>query len=154
MEDGIGHVLQFAHEQGVIRHELFQEAMGTMSRLGGELVEVDARLVAEGLRLLEEQHKLKAAINIGCHQRELDNAKAEASLATSREACARALEEAREVDRRREIAEKHAWELQAWSASLEQQVEARKATLASMKGMPAEEEEIMKREEALAPEAT
>ena len=32
-------------------------------------------------------------------------------------------------------------------------MEARKATLASMKGMPAKEEEILKREEALALEA-
>ena len=64
------------------------------------------------------------------------------------------MEEAREADRRREIAEKRAWELQAWSASLEQQVEARQAALASMRGTPAEEEEILKREEALALEAT
>ena len=64
------------------------------------------------------------------------------------------MEEAREADRHREVAEKRAWELQAWSASLEQQVEAHTATLASMRGTPAEEEEILKREEALALEAT
>ena len=63
------------------------------------------------------------------------------------------MEEAREANRRREIAEKRWWELQAWSTSLEQQVEARQATLASMRGTPAEEEEILKREEALALEA-
>nr|XP_020181403.1 wiskott-Aldrich syndrome protein homolog 1-like [Aegilops tauschii subsp. strangulata] len=113
VEDRIGRVLKFAHEWGVIRHELFQEAMGGMSLLGGELVEVDARLEAEGLRLMEECHKLKVAINLGHHQRDLDNVKAGESLATSRVACARALEEAREADRRREIAEKRAWELQA-----------------------------------------
>ena len=40
-------------------------------------------------------------------------------------------------------------ELRALNASLEQQVEARRAALASMKGSPSEEEEILKREEAL-----
>ena len=82
-----------------------------MSRLGGELVDVDARLEAEGLRLAEEWHKLKVAINLGRRQRDLENAKAEAKV--SREACSRALEEAREADRRREAAEKRPWELQA-----------------------------------------
>ena len=82
------------------------------------------------------------------YQRDLDNAKAEASLKASREACSRALEEAREADRRREAAEKRAWELQAWSASLERQVEVRRAALASLRGMPAEEEEVRKHEEA------
>ena len=53
------------------------------------------------------------------------NAKAEASLATSREASARALEEAMEADGRRAVAEEHRRELQALNASLEQQVEAR-----------------------------
>ena len=120
MEDDIGRVLKHARERSAVRHGLFQEAMGAMSRLGGELADVDARLEAEGLRLMEERHKLKVAINLGRHQRELDNAKAEASLATSREACSRALEEAREADRRREIAEKRSWELQAWSTSLDQ----------------------------------
>ena len=89
------------------------------------------------------------AINLRRHQRELDNTKAEASLATSREACSRALEEAREADRRSEAAEKRAWELQAWSTVLDQQVEACRAALASLKGSPAEEEEIQKREEVL-----
>lgn len=46
--------------------------------------------------------------------------KAEASLTASHEACSRALEEAREADRRREAAKKRAWELQAWSAILDQ----------------------------------
>nr|XP_020195975.1 vicilin-like seed storage protein At2g18540 [Aegilops tauschii subsp. strangulata] len=92
-----------------------------MNRLGEELVNVDARLMAEDLRLEEERHKLK--------------------------------EEAQEADRHREAAEKRAWELQAWSASLEQQVEARRATVASLRGTPAEEEEILKHEEALALEA-
>ena len=124
-----------------------------MNRLGDELADVDARLKAEGLRLAEEWRKLKVAINLGRHQRDLDNAKAKESLEVSREACSRALEEAHEADRRREAAEKLAWELQAWSASLEQQVEAHKAALASLKGTPAEEEELRRREEALALEA-
>ena len=117
MEDEIGRALKFVHERSVICHELFREAVGAMSRIGGELVDVDTRLKAEGLRLMKERHKLKVAINLGRHQHELDNAKAEASLATSREACSRALEEAQEADRRREIVEKRAWELQARSAS-------------------------------------
>ena len=45
------------------------------------------------------------------------------------------------------------WELQAWCNSLEQQVELRQAFLASLKGAPAEEEELQKREEALTLEA-
>ena len=93
-EDGVSDMLKSAHERSIVHHELFQEAMGAMNRLGEELVDVDARLMAEGLRLAEERHKLKVAINLGCHQCELDNAKAEVSLATSREACSRALEEA------------------------------------------------------------
>ena len=84
--------------------------------------------------------QLKVAINLGRLQREHANAKAEASLATSREASARALEEAREADHRREVAEKHRQELLALNASLEQQVEARRAALALMKGAPSDEE--------------
>nr|XP_020159047.1 stress response protein NST1-like [Aegilops tauschii subsp. strangulata] len=128
--------------------------MGAMSRLGGELTDVDTRLEDVGLRLAEEWHQLKVAINFGRLQREHANTEAEASLATSREASARALEEAREADRRRAIGEERRRELLALNASLEQQVEARRATLASMKGTPAEEEEIQKREKALALEAT
>ena len=115
----MGCALEFERGRSVVRHELFQEAMGAMNRLGGELADVDVCLKAEVLRLAEERHKLKVAINLGRHQRDLDNAKAKASLEVSREACSRALEEAREADRRREAAEKCAWELQAWSASLE-----------------------------------
>ena len=129
-------MIKSVHERSVVRHELFQEAMGAMNRLGEELVDVDARLMAEGLRLVEERHKLKVSINLGRHQRELDNAKAEVSLAASREVCSRALEEAREADRHHEAAEKRAWELQAWSASLDQQVEAHRDALASLRGRP------------------
>nr|XP_020151778.1 plectin-like [Aegilops tauschii subsp. strangulata] len=142
-----------AQEKNVVRHELFQEAIGAMNRLGEELVDVDVRLVAVGVRLAEERHKLKLAINLGRYQRELDNAKAEASLIASREACSRAQEEAREADRRREAAEKRAWDLQARGASFERQVEEHRAALASLRGTPPEEEEIRKGEEALALEA-
>ena len=82
--------------------------MGAMNRLGEELAGVDSRLEAEGLRLVEERRKLKVAINLGRYQRDLENVKAEASLKASREARSRALEEAREADRRREAAEKRA----------------------------------------------
>ena len=115
-----------------------------------ELAGVDARLEAKGLRLVEEWHKLKVAINLGRHQRELENAKAEASLAASREAYSRALEDACEADHHREAAEKRVWELHAWGVFLEQQVEARKSVVASLRGTPAEEDEVRKREEALA----
>ena len=57
--------------------------------------------------------------NLGRYQRDFENAKAEASLKVSHEARSRALEEAHEADRRREAVEKRAWEIQAWSASLE-----------------------------------
>ena len=82
--------------------------MDAMGQLGGELADVDACLEAEGLRLIEERHKLKVAVNLACYQRELDNAKAEASLKIAHQARSRALEEAREADRRREAAEERA----------------------------------------------
>ena len=84
-----------------------------MSHLGEELAGVDSRLEAEGLRLVEERRKLRVAINLGRYQRDLENAKAGASLKIAHEAHSRALEEAREADRRREVAEERAWELQA-----------------------------------------
>ena len=99
--------------------------------------------------MADEWHQLKVAINLGHLQHERASAKTEASLATSREASARALEEAREADCRREVAEERERELQALNAALEQQVEARRAVLASMRGAPSKEKEILKREEAL-----
>ena len=54
-------MLKSAQEKSVVHHKLFQEAMGAMNQLGEELANVDARLVAEGLRLVEERHKLKVA---------------------------------------------------------------------------------------------
>ena len=95
---------------------------------------MDVCLAAKGLQLIEERRKLKVAVNLGRHQRELDNTKAEASLAASQKVCSRAIEEAREADQRCEITEKCAWELQAWSTSLEQQVELRQDALASQIG--------------------
>ena len=86
------------------------------------------------MRLAEEWCKLKVAAAFACHRRDLDNMKAEASLVASREACSRAVEEAREADRRCKDAEERAWELRAWSNSLEWQVELRQAALVSLKG--------------------
>ena len=108
--------------------------MHALSRLGEELVDVDARLETEGLRLADEWHQLKVAINLGHLQHERASAKAEASLVTSREASTRALEEAREADHRHEVAKERRQELRALNATLEQQVEARRAVLASMRG--------------------
>ena len=103
---------------------------------------------------MDKWHQLKVAINLGRLQRERANAEAEASLATSREASARALEEAKEADGRPAVAKKRKRELQALNASLEQEVEANRAALASMKGAPSDEEENLRREEALLLEAT
>ena len=96
VEDGPNHAFELARERGVVRHELFREARGALSRLGEDLVDVDARLEAEDLRLADEWHRLKVAVNLGRLQDERANAKAEVSLATSREASARALVEPRE----------------------------------------------------------
>ena len=96
--------------------------MSALSQLGEDIVDVDARLETEGLRLVDEWHQLKVAINLGRLQREHANAKAGASLTTMREASTRALEEATEAHLRRKAAEKHRQELLALNASLEQQV--------------------------------
>ena len=71
----------------------------------------------------------------------------------SREACSQAVEEAREADQRRKHAEERAWELQAWSNSLEQQVELRQAALVSLKEASVDQAELLKRKEALTLEA-
>ena len=55
---------------------------GCAEQAWGELVDVDARLEAEGLRLVDKWHQLKVAINLGRLQREHANTKADASLAT------------------------------------------------------------------------
>ena len=98
-------MLESAREGSVIRRELFQEAMGAMNRLGEELMDVDACLVAEGLRLVAERHDLEATAALAHRRRDLDDEEAKASLAASREARSQAFEEAREADRRREATE-------------------------------------------------
>ena len=112
-------VLRRAQERRALHEEFLQRAADAVSRIGAKLAYEDAHLEAEGLRLAEEKRKLKVAIALARHQRDLKNAKAEASLAASREACSLAVEEAREADRRRKDAEERARELQAWSNSLE-----------------------------------
>ena len=79
-EDEVSSMIELVRERSVVCHELFQEAMGAMNCLGEELAGVDSRLEAEGLRLVEEWRKLRVAINLGRYHRDLENAKAEASL--------------------------------------------------------------------------
>nr|XP_020201267.1 plectin-like [Aegilops tauschii subsp. strangulata] len=148
-KDGLGHTLELARGSGAVRHELFQEAMGVLSRLGEELADVDARLESEDLRLAHEWHQLKVSINLGLLQHERAGTKAAVSLVTSREACAPALEEARAADQRRQAAEGHERELQALNATLEQWIEVPRAVFASMRGAPSEEKEAQKCAEAL-----
>ena len=115
----MGRALEFEHERSIVRHELLQEAMVVLSRLGGELVAVDARLETEDLRLACEWHQLKVAINLGHLQHERANTSAAVSLAASREACAHAQQEARAADCHREAVEERERELQASNAILE-----------------------------------
>ena len=93
-EDDINSMLKLARERSIVRCEFLQKAMDAMGQLGGELADVDACLEAEGLRLVEERRKLKVAVSLVRHQRDLDNARAEAYLVASRKACSRAIEEA------------------------------------------------------------
>ena len=86
VEDEVGRAFELERGRSVVRHELFQEAMGAMSRLGEELAGVDSRLEAEGLRLVEKRRKLRVAINLDRYQRDLEYAKAEASLKIAHEA--------------------------------------------------------------------
>ncbi|XP_044456172.1 translation initiation factor IF-2 [Triticum aestivum] len=146
-------VLRHARERRALRGEFLQRAVDAVSRIGAELADEDARLEAEGLRLVEERCKLKVAIALARHQRDLENAKAEASLAASREAYSQAVEEAREANRRRKDAEERAWELLAWGNSLEKQVELHQAALESMEGAPVDRAKLLKHEEALTLEA-
>ena len=154
MGGGPGRALELARKRGAVRHELFREAMGALGRLGEELVDIDVCLEAEGLQLVDGWHQLKVAINLGHLQHEHANVMVEASLATLCEANARALEEAREADHRREVAKERRRELEAQNAFLVQQVEAHRAALATMKGAPSDEGEILRREETLMMEAT
>ena len=91
-------VLRRVRERRALREEFLRRVADAVSRIGAELADEDARLEAEGLCLAEERHKLNVAIALACYQHDLENAKAEASLAASREACSQAVEEAREAD--------------------------------------------------------
>lgn len=124
-----------------------------MSLLGEELADEDARLEAEGLRLVAERSELEASAALAHRRRDLDDEEAKASLAASREARAQGVEEAREADRRREATEERTHELLARCCSLEEQVELREAALASMKVASGNPAELQKREEALTLEA-
>ena len=147
-------MLEHARERRALRQGFLRRAADAVSQLGVELADEDARLEAEGLRLAEERRKLKVAVALARHQCNLDNEKAEVSLAASREACSRSVEEAQEANQRRRAAEEWAWELRARSSSLEQQVELHEAALASMEVGSVDRAELQKREEALRQEAT
>nr|XP_020160305.1 uncharacterized protein LOC109745593 [Aegilops tauschii subsp. strangulata] len=54
-EEGLGRALELARGRNAARNDLFQEAMSMLSRLEGELVDVDASLETEGLRLAREE---------------------------------------------------------------------------------------------------
>ena len=69
-EDGPGRAFELARKRGAVRHELFREAVGVLSRLGEELVDVDAHLETEGLRMADGWDRLKVAIDLMCLQRE------------------------------------------------------------------------------------
>ena len=82
----MGRAFKLERGRSMVRHKLFQEAMGAMNHLGEEPTGVDSRLEAESLRLVEERGKLRVAINLGCYHRDLEKAKAEASLKIANEA--------------------------------------------------------------------
>jgi hypothetical protein len=124
-EEGLGHVLELARGRSAVHHDILQEAVSTLGRLGEELVDVDVHLESENLRLAREWYKLNIAINLGCQQHERACTEAAESLVTSHEACAHALEEARATDHRHKAAEEREKELQALNAAHEQRVQAR-----------------------------
>ena len=141
-EDDARDVLRRPRERRALRQEFLQGAMEAVSRIGAELAGEDARLEADGLRLADERRKVRVAVSLARYQCDLENVKAEASLAASREACSQAAEEAQEADRWRKATEERAWELQAWSNSLERQVELRQVALVSLKRGPEDEAEL------------
>ena len=91
MED----VLERARERRALRQGFLRRAADAVSLLGEELADEDARLEAEGLRLVAERRELEAAAALAHRRRDLDDEEAKASLAASREARSRAVEEAR-----------------------------------------------------------
>ena len=152
-DDGVEDVLERARERRALRQGFLRRAADAVSLLGEDLADEDARLEAEGLRLVAERRELEAAVTLTRCQRDLDNEEAKASLAASRVARSRAVEEAREADQRQEATEERARELLARCRSLEEQVELREAALASMKVASSDPMELQKREEALTLEA-
>ena len=112
-DDGVEDMLECARERRALRQGFLQRATDTVSLLGEELADEDARLEAEGLRLAAERRELEGAIALAHRQRDLDDAEAKASLVPSREARSWAIEEAREADRRRKAVEERARELLA-----------------------------------------
>ena len=152
--EDLGDELAFARGRSAVRFGLFGEAMRAMVHLGGELANVDTRLEAENRRLEGEWQRLKVAINLGKLQRDKAEARAAASLTTSREACARAMEEAEAANRRREAAEERERDLLSSNAALQHEVEERRALLASSPGEVAlAEAELLRRHEDLTLEA-
>ena len=91
-------VLRRVWERRALHEEFLRRTADAVSRIRTELAAEDVRLEAEGLRLTEERRKLKVAIALARHQRDLENAKAEVLLAASREPYSQAVEEAREAD--------------------------------------------------------
>ena len=87
VEDDVEDVLERARERRAFHQGFLQRASDEVSQLGLELVVEDARLEAEGLRLAEERRKLKVAVSLARYRRDLNDAKAEASLVAIQEAC-------------------------------------------------------------------
>ena len=91
--EGHGGKLALARGRSAVRFGLFSEVMRVMIHLGGELANLDTRLEAENRCLEGEWQRLKVAINLGKLQRGEAEARAVASLAASRKACARGMVE-------------------------------------------------------------
>ena len=146
-DEGVEDVLERARGCRALRQGFLRRAADAVSLLGEELADEDARLEAEGLRLVAEWRQLEAAVALVRYQCDLGDEEAKASLAASWEVYSRAVEEAREADRWREAAEEWARELLARCRSLEEQVEQREAALASMKVASGDLAELQKRGE-------
>ena len=110
-DEYFGNELEFARGRSTVCFGFFGEAMHAMVHLGGELANVDTRLEAENRRLEGEWRRLKVAINLGKLRHHKAEARAVASLAASREACAHAMEEAEAANRRCEAAEEREQDL-------------------------------------------
>ena len=125
-----------------------------MVHLGGELANVDTRLEAENRRLEGEWQRLKVAINLGKLQHDEAEARAASSLAASREAGARTMEETEAANRRRKAAEERERDLLSSNASLLRKIEERRALRAFSLGEVAlVEAELLRHHEDLTLEA-